>query len=73
MTTNVILGLLLVTAATLILADRLWYLLWRIVRFQRSRPELQVETLPILRWFQWRRRFRVEDRRRITSLQEMVL
>jgi hypothetical protein len=73
MTTNVIFGLLLITAATIILADRLLYLLWRIVRFQRLRPELQMETLPFVRWFQRRRRFQVEDRRRLTSLHERVL
>ena len=49
MTTNVILGLLLIAAAAIILADRLFYLLWRIIRFQRLRPELQVGTLPSLR------------------------
>lgn len=37
MTTNVILGLLLIAAATIILADRLWYLIWRVIRFQRRR------------------------------------
>ena len=59
MTTNVRLGLLLIAAATIILADRLLYLVWRIVRFQRLRPELQVETMPVLRWFQRRRKLQV--------------
>ncbi len=72
MTTNVRLGLLLIAAATIILADRLFYLLWRIIRFQRLRPELRVENQPSLRWPQRRRKFQVEDRR-ITSLKERVL
>jgi len=59
MTTNVRLGLLLIAAATIILADRLLYLVWRIVRFQRLRPELQVETMPVLRWFQRHRKLQV--------------
>ena len=69
MTTNVRLGFLLIAAATLILADRLLYLLWRIVRFQRSRPGLQVETLPILRWFHRRRKFQVEP----TEIRDFVV
>jgi len=69
MTTNVVLGLLLIAAATLILADRLLYLLWRIVRFQRARPDLQLETLPILRRFRRRRKFRVEP----TEIRDFVV
>jgi hypothetical protein len=42
MTTNVALGLLLIAAAMVILADDLLYLVWRIARFQRLRPEFRV-------------------------------
>jgi len=72
MTTNMIIGLLLIAAATVILADRILYLLRRIIRFQRLRPELRVENQPSLRRPQRRRKFQVEDRR-ITSLKERVL
>jgi hypothetical protein len=60
MTMNVSLGLLLIAAATIILADDLLQLGWRILRFQRLRPELRAETLPFLRWFHRRRRFQVD-------------
>ena len=69
MTTNVRLGLLLIAAATIILADRLLYLVWRIVRFQRLRPELQVETMPVLRWFQRRRKLQVD----LTEIRDFVV
>jgi len=69
MTTNVRLGLLLIAAATIILADRLLYLVWRIVRFQRLRPELQVETVPVLRWFQRRRKLQVD----LTEIRDFVV
>lgn len=69
MTTNVMLGLLLIAAAVLILADRLLYLLWRIIRFQRLRSELEVETLPVLRWFQRRRRFQADP----TEIRDFVV
>ena len=69
MTTNVRLGLLLIVAATIILADRLFYLLWRIVRFQRLRPELQVETMPVLRWFRRRRKLQVD----LTEIRDFVV
>jgi hypothetical protein len=69
MTTNVRFGLLLIAAATLILVDRLLYLLWRTVRFQRSRPELQVETMPVLRWFHRPRKFQVEP----TEIRDFVV
>lgn len=72
MTTNVALGLLLIATATVILAgDLLLYSVWRIVRFQRLRLESRVETLPVPRWFQRRRKFQID--RRITSLKEKVL
>jgi len=72
MTTNVALGLLLIAAAMAILAsDLLFYLVWRIVRFQRLRLESRAETLPFVRWFQRRRKFQMD--RRITSLKERVL
>jgi hypothetical protein len=69
MTTNVMLGLLLIAAAVLILADRLLYLLWRIIRFQRLRSELEVETLPVLRWFQRRRKFQADP----TEIRDFVV
>lgn len=69
MTTNVRLGLLLIAAATIILADRLLYLVWRIVRFQRLRPELQVETMPVLRWFRRRRKLQVD----LTEIRDFVV
>jgi hypothetical protein len=72
MTTNVILGLLLIAAAAIILADRLWYLLWRIIRFQRLRPELQAATPPFPQWSQRCRKLQVEDRR-VISPKERVL
>jgi len=72
MTTNVALGLLLIAAAMAILAaDLLFYLVWRIVRFQRLRLESQVETLPFVRRFQQRRKFQID--RRTTSLKERAL
>jgi len=71
MTTNVGVALLLIAAATIILASDLWYLVSRIVRFQRLRPEFRVGNLPFVRWFQRRRKFQVD--RRITSLKERVL
>jgi hypothetical protein len=72
MTTNVALGILLIAAATVILAgDLLLYSVWRIVRFQRLRLESRGETLPVLRWSQRRRKFQVDQR--ITSLKERVL
>jgi hypothetical protein len=71
MTTNVALGLLLIAAAMAILADDLLYLIWRIARFQRLRPELRVGNQPFARWFQRRRKFQID--RRITSLKERVL
>lgn len=72
MTTNVALGLLLIAAATVILAgDLLLYSVWRIVRFQRLRLESRGETLPVPRWSQWRRKFQIDWR--ITSLKERVL
>jgi hypothetical protein len=71
MTTNVALGLLLIAAAMAILADDLLYLIWRIARFQRLRPEFRVGNLPFVRWFQRRRKFQID--RRITSLKERVL
>jgi hypothetical protein len=58
MMTNVRFGLLLIAAATVILAADLSYLIWRIVRFQRLRLESQMEALPILRWLQRRHKFR---------------
>ena len=69
MTTNVRLGLLLIVAATIVLADRLFYLLWRIIRFQRLRPELQVETMPVLRWFRRRRGLQVDP----TEIRDFVV
>ena len=69
MTTNVRLGLLLIVAATIILSDRLLYLLWRIIRFQRLRPELQVETMPVLRWFRRRRELQVDP----TEIRDFVV
>jgi hypothetical protein len=69
MTTNVMLGLLLIAAAVLILADRLLYLLWRIIRFQRLRHELEVETLPVLRWFQRHRKFQADP----TEIRDFVV
>nr|MBC8252942.1 hypothetical protein [Ardenticatenia bacterium] len=62
-------GLLLIAAATIILADRRLYLVWRIVRFQRLRPELQVETMPVLRWFQRRRKLQVD----LTEIRDFVV
>jgi hypothetical protein len=69
MTTNVGLGLLLIAAATIILAADLLYLLWRIVRFQRLRLGSRVETLPVLRWFRWRRKFKADP----TEIRDFVV
>jgi len=69
MTTNEGLGLLLIVAATVILADRIWYLVWRIVRFQRLRPGLQIETMPVLRWFQRRRELQADP----TEIRDFVV
>ena len=69
MTTNVRLGLLLIVAATIVLADRLFYLVWRIIRFQRLRPELQLETMPVLRWFRRRRGLQVNP----TEIRDFVV
>jgi hypothetical protein len=68
MTTNVALGLLLIAAAMVILADDLLYLVWRIARFQRLRPEFRVETLPFVRWFR-RRKFQVDS----TEIRDFVV
>jgi hypothetical protein len=65
----VVFGLLLIAAATMILASDLWYLVWRIVRFQRLRLDLRVETLPVLRWFRRRRRFQVDP----TEIRDFVV
>jgi len=69
MTTNARFGLLLIVAATIILADRLLYLLWRIIRFQRLRPDLQVATIPVLRWFQRRHELQVDP----TEIRDFVV
>jgi hypothetical protein len=69
MTTNVGLGLLLIAAATIILAADLLYLLWRIVRFQRLRLGSRVATLPVLRWFWRRRKLQVES----TEIRDFVI
>lgn len=69
MTTNVRLGLLLIAAATIVLADRILYFLWRIIRFQRLRPELQLETMPVLRWFRRRRGLQVNP----TEIRDFVV
>jgi hypothetical protein len=69
MTTNVRLGLLLIAAATVILADDLLYLVWRVTRFQRLRPEFQTGNLPFVRWFQRRRKFQVDP----TEIRDFVV
>jgi hypothetical protein len=69
MTTNVRLGLLLIAAATIILASDLLYLVGRIIRFQRLRLGSRVEALPILRWFQRRRKFQVDP----TEIRDFVV
>jgi hypothetical protein len=69
MTTNVALGLLLIAAAMVILADDLLYLVWRIARFQRLRPEFRVGNLPFVRWFQRRRKFQVDP----TEIRDFVV
>lgn len=69
MTRNVGFGLLLIAAATIILASDLWYLGWRIVRFQRLRLDLRMETLPVLRWFRRRRKFQVDP----TEIRDFVV
>lgn len=69
MTTNVALGLLLIAAATVILADDLLYLVWRIARFQRLRPEFRMENLPFVRLFQRRRKFQVDP----TEIRDFVV
>jgi len=69
MTTNVGLALLLIAAATIIVADDLLYLVWRVVRFQRLRRELRMETLPVLRWFRRRRRFKADP----TEIRDFVV
>jgi hypothetical protein len=68
-TANARFGLLLIAVAAIILADRLWYLLWRIIRFQRLRPELQLETVPVLRWFRRRRKLQVDP----TEIRDFVV
>ena len=69
MTTNVRFGLLFIVAALVILADRLFYLLRRIIRFQRLRPELQLETMPVLRWFRRRRQLQADP----TEIRDFVV
>lgn len=61
MTTNTGIGLALIFAAVLILlASDISYLIQQVKRFQRRRLRLQLNELPVFRWFKRRRRFQAD-------------